>query len=279
MRTPPEEPLDLAAVARDDEVIERLRRSLSPDAAVVWGDDEDDSDDPSYAMLRTLQLDVGTGLPVGGPLPTVAGVTRRRRLGRGATVAIAAAGVLSLAGAAAASSSPGDPLYPVRSAIASAVHEAVQAVRPDRPAGSRPASPGDSTAPGAGVGTAARTAALVQQAQGSLAQAARLLAAGQYAAALAQLDRAGAVIDRLPAGPERSDLVARATQLRAALTAAQTAEPSRSGAHPGGSGASGNPARPAASTHPQHPTSGAGRAAPSAGHPDRSQPPSEQLRR
>jgi hypothetical protein len=60
--TPDEEPLDMTAVSADDVLVEQLRRSMSPDAAVVW-DDDDDIDDPAVALLRGLQRDVAADLP------------------------------------------------------------------------------------------------------------------------------------------------------------------------------------------------------------------------
>ena len=60
------DPIDLDAadaVVADDALVERLRHALSPDAAVVWDDDDEDSDDLSYGLLRALQRDVSADLP------------------------------------------------------------------------------------------------------------------------------------------------------------------------------------------------------------------------
>src|SRR3954468_24931488 len=92
--TPDDEPLDVHAVSEDDLLVEQLRHALSPDAAVVW-DDDDDELDPAFALLRALQLDVSAELPPEPFLPP--GVTellpRRRHLGRATTVAVIAASV------------------------------------------------------------------------------------------------------------------------------------------------------------------------------------------
>ena len=72
------DPIDLDAadaVVADDALVERLRRALSPEAAVVWGDDDDDADDLSYALLRALQSDVSTDLDE-ALLPAAAGAGR-----------------------------------------------------------------------------------------------------------------------------------------------------------------------------------------------------------
>lgn len=52
--TPDDDPLDVRAVSDDDVRVELLRHALSPDAAVVW-DDEDDELDPAFALLRALR--------------------------------------------------------------------------------------------------------------------------------------------------------------------------------------------------------------------------------
>src|SRR4051794_36817850 len=152
--TSDDEPLDVGAVSEDDLLVEQLRHALSPDAAVVW-DDDDDELDPAFALLRALQTDVAANLPVGETiLPS--GVTpllpRRRHLGRTATIAAVTAGVLSIAGVAAAA--PGMPLSGVRHAVSDAVASAVDAITPDTPVGptvvdpslspsAKPTPPGD----------------------------------------------------------------------------------------------------------------------------------------
>ena len=195
-----DEPMDLEAVAADDALVERLRRSLSPHDAVVWGDDEDDSEDLSYALLHALQSDVSAELPPAPALPAtvVPLASRRRALGRTATVTAIAAGVLSLAGAsAAATSSPGDPLYGMRSAVASAVQEVVDAITPAAPIGpvqNDPAAAATPTAtvspPGAAVSAAARSASAVRQIQERLTTADRLLDDGRAKPAGQVLDQA-----------------------------------------------------------------------------------------
>ncbi|MFN2523205.1 MAG: hypothetical protein ABR614_07840, partial [Mycobacteriales bacterium] len=121
---------DLDPINADDALVERLRRALSPDDAIVWGDDDEDADDAGYALLRALQHDVSTE-PVLAPLAQVVPLRRTHRLGRGAAVAAVTAGVLSLAGVAAAATTP--PLAGVRSAVADAVHQVVDAVTPAQP--------------------------------------------------------------------------------------------------------------------------------------------------
>lgn len=223
--TPDDEPLDVAAVNADDGAVERLRRALSPDAAVVW-DDDDDEVDPAVGLLRALQRDVTTDLPVDQPgLPAeVIPLASRRRLGRGATVAVVAASVLSLGGVAAASSS-GGPLSGVRHAVSSAVTDVVNAITPDAPVGPKPAKPSpSSTPPGSEVSAAARSAAAAIQLDALLLKAARFLDRGQYAAASEQLDTVARRLPLVTNTTAHDALAARLTALQARLAAVRDRE-------------------------------------------------------
>lgn len=235
--TPDDDPLDAAAVGADDALVERLRRSTTPQDAVVW-DDDDDLDDPGYALLLALVRDVSADLPAGDDiLPT--GVTpllpRRRHLTRGATVGLVAAGVLSIAGAAAAAA-PGQPLSGVRSAVASAVTSVVDAITPSEPvgpggaAGEPNARPTPSaTPPGVIVSAAARDAAAVTQIRANLDRAATLLRAGHDAAAGQQLDAAARKLALVQDADVRAALAAELADLRAQLAA-----PHATATHPAG---------------------------------------------
>jgi hypothetical protein len=202
--TADEQPLDLEAVTADDQLVERLRAALdaptragsvSPQDAVVWDDEDDDvAEDLSYALLRALQRDVSADLDDAAPALPI--VPRRRTFGRTATVAAVAAGVLSLTGvAAAATSSPGDPMYGVRSAVADAVHNALDAITPSAPvvATEAPAVATPTatvTPPGVAVSTAARSASAARQIEERIDTAERLLDRGRPTAAGEVLDQA-----------------------------------------------------------------------------------------
>jgi hypothetical protein len=218
-----EEPVDLDAIAADDAMVERLRASISPSDAVVWGDDDDtagDGEDLSYALLRALQLDVSAELddaPAVLPL-----VTRRRAFGRTATVAALTAGVLSLAGAAAAAtSSPGDPMYGVRSAVASAVHDALDAITPSEPAGSVADAPAAATPTvtitprGTAVSATARSVSAARQIEERLATADRLLDRGRATAAGEVLDQAERRLPLVLDAGQRSEYQRQIDALRA----------------------------------------------------------------
>jgi hypothetical protein len=241
-------PVDLSVVEADDALVERLRGSLSPRAAVVWGDDDDElGDDPSYALLRALQNDVNAELQQ-APSAAAAVVPlapRRRALGRTATVAALTVGALSLAGAAAAAtSSPGDAMYGVRSAVAAAVHEVVIAVTPAQPLGpSQPAAP---AAPvvresprGTSVSAAAASAAAARQVVERLETAARLLAAGRREAAGQVLDQAERRLPLVTDPGLRAKLDAQLAELRAKvadLPAEDRGKPAGTPVAPHGSG-------------------------------------------
>jgi len=223
-----DEPIDLDAadaVVADDALVERLRHALSPDAAVVWDDDDVDSDDLSYALLRALQRDVSTDLGDPAPVAEVVPLAeRRRRFGRAATVAAVAAGVLSVAGAAAAAtSSPGDPLYGVRSAVSSAVHNALDAITPPK-SGDAPApvaaTPTATISPrGAQVSAAARSAGAVVQIEERLTVAARLIDNGRGIAAGEVLDQAQRRLLLVSDVAQRSAFQLRIDALRARIAA------------------------------------------------------------
>lgn len=190
------DPVDMSAVAADGELVEQLRRALSPRDAVVW-DDDDAELDPAFALLRALQLDVAADLPLDPILPV--GVTRLtpRRFGRTATIAAITAGVLSIGGVAAAASAPGSTLGGVRSAVSAAVSTVVNAITPDSPVGPAVAAPPakdepspKATPPGELVSAAARSASAATQITAELDQAGRFLTSGQYVAAKEQLDAA-----------------------------------------------------------------------------------------
>jgi hypothetical protein len=218
--TPDEEPLDMTAVSADDVLVEQLRRSMSPDAAVVW-DDDDDIDDPAFALLRGLQRDVAADLP---QLPSIlprevtslAG--RRRGFGRGAAVAAVTAGVLSIAGVAAAQ--PGRPLSGVRTAVESAVTHVVDAITPSSPVGPTTAtthrSPSPAASPKASPRSEAARSAATDVAK-ALDSAQRLLDRGQTTAAMQQLDRATRALARVTDPAVRVPLAARLASLNARL--------------------------------------------------------------
>lgn len=225
--TPDEEPLDLAAVAADDQLVEQLRHSLSPDAAVIW-DDDDDEVDPAFALLRSLQRDVSGDLPAESadtPPGIIELLPRRRRLSRSATIAAVAAGVLSIGGVAAASA-PGQPLAGMRSAVANAVSDAVDAITPDAPVGpalvdpTRTSTPSPkATPPGDAVSAAARSAAAVLQIEANLDRAVSFLDDGKYEPAQAQLDAAARKLDYVIVPADHNRLAARLAQLQARLAA------------------------------------------------------------
>jgi hypothetical protein len=225
--TPDEEPLDMTAVATDDAMVEQLRRSLSPDAAVIW-DDDDELDDPALALLRGLQRDVAADLP---QLPSIlprevtslAG--RRRGFGRGAAVAAVTAGVLSIAGVAAAQ--PGRPLSGVRTAVEHAVTDVVDAITPSAPVGPTTARPHRSPSGAASPTSsprreAARAAAAAAEVAQALDSAQRFLDRGQTTAAQEQLDRATRALARLADPAVRGPLATRLAALNARLAGTET---------------------------------------------------------
>jgi hypothetical protein len=218
--TPDEEPLDMTAVAADDAKVEQLRRSMSPDSAVVW-DDDDDIDDPAFALLRGLQRDVAADLP---QLPSILPrevtslASRRRGFGRGAAVAAVTAGVLSVAGVAAAQ--PGRPLSGVRIAVESAVTHVVDAITPSAPVGPTSAtahrSPSAAASPKASPRSEAASSAAADVTK-ALDSAQRLLDRGQTTAAKEQLDRATRALARVTDPAVRAPLAARLGVLNARL--------------------------------------------------------------
>jgi hypothetical protein len=228
--TPDDEPLDVQAVNEDDVLVERLRHALSPENAVVWDDDEDDMD-PGYALLRALQLDVSADLPSEPILP--AGITellpRRRHLSRTATMAVVAASVLSIGGAAAASA-PGQPLAGARHAVSDAVATAVDAITPDSPVGPavveathspspKPSPPGDA------VSDAARSAAAVLQIEDNLDRAEAFLDKGRAEPAEQQLDAAARKLNYVTDLAEHARLEARLTALQTRLASMPSPSP------------------------------------------------------
>jgi hypothetical protein len=246
--TPEDDPLDLEAVKADDAKIERLRHALSPDAAVVW--DDDDDEDPGYALLRAVQLDVSADLPDEAILPpdVVPFLPRRRHLSRTATIAVVAASVLSIGGVAAASA-PGQPLAGVRHAVSDAVANAVDAITPDSPVGPTVADATKSaeptakpTPPGDAVSDAARSASAILQIEHNLDRAAALLDDGRYAAAAPQLDAAARKLGYVIDAVEHARLEARLIGLQVRLAAAPTAEPSHGPADGKGDGKGSNAA-------------------------------------
>lgn len=235
--TPDDAPLDLTAVGADDALIESLRRSLSPEAAVVWDDDQEELD-PGYALLRALQLDVIADLPSEPILPAnVTPLVTRRGIGRGATVAILVAGVVSIGGVAAASA-PGQPLAGVRSAVASALGSAVSALTPDvraasgrepseapHPTGSA-AAPQDPAEASSGTDVAAaRPAAAAAQVDAELAAAQRALDRGQEAVARRLLTLAARKLPLVLDEVTHGALAKRLAALRDRLAAAGEPEP------------------------------------------------------
>jgi hypothetical protein len=232
--TPDDEPIDMAGVSADDRMVEKLRHALSPDSAVIW-DDEDDEVDPAIALLRALQRDVSSDLPSDFALPPRVGgaVPRRRRLGRGATVAAVAAGVLSIGGVAAAAA-PGQPLAGMRSAVSSAVSHVVHAITLDAPAGPAVAAPSHTSRPstnptagGQAVSAAARSASAVLQIEANLARAESFLNQGKYSPANAQLAAAARKLDYVVGAADRARLATRLAALKARLAA--TPDPAASG--------------------------------------------------
>lgn len=221
--TPDDDPLDVSAVGADDQLVERLRRSLSPDAAVVWDDDDEDAD-PAFGLLRALQRDVAADLPEAEPV-VPAGVTAlpvRRRLGRGAAVAAVAAGVLSIGGVAAASSS-GGPLSGVRHAVSSAMTSVVAAITPDAPVGPKNAArhhPVATASPSATSAFAAPSVPMTaRQLDALLTKAAGFLDHAQYAAAREQLDTVARKLPGVTDPAAHDALAARLAALRSRLPA------------------------------------------------------------
>lgn len=229
-----DEPIDFSAVSETDALVERLRASLhaaeAPRAAVVW-DDDDDTDEPAYALLSALQRDVSSDLPT--PFmtrPVVALDSRRRGVGRAATVAAVTAGVLSLAGAAAASSSPGDALYGVRTAVASAVGSVLDAVTPSSPVGPKPegvraSATATATAGirGDQVSDQARSTNAIRQIKDRLATADRLIKQEKWTAALNVLAKAERSLEAvLPA--DRGLLPKQINDLQALALSGQAAD-------------------------------------------------------
>jgi hypothetical protein len=233
--TPDDDPLDIAAVSSDDALVEQLRHALSPDAAVVW-DDEDDDVDPALALLRALQVDVSAGVAADSNTILPTGVTellpRRRHLGRGATIAVVSAAVLSVAGVAAASA-PGQPLAGVRHAVSAAVSHAVShavdALTPDSPVGpvveaterpsAKPMPPGDA------VSAAERSASAVRQIEANLDRAAALIDDGRYQPAKNQLNAAASKLLYVTDAGVKAGLQSRLTALQSRLAAMPTAKP------------------------------------------------------
>jgi hypothetical protein len=294
--TPDDEPLDMTLISADDEMVESLRRSvspsLSPEAAVVWDDDEDDSD-PAYALLRLLQRDVSEDLPVAGsslPPEVTPLIPRQRRFGRGTTVAAIAVGVISLGGVAAASV-PGAPLAGVRQSIATAVSNVVQAITPSSPVGPATASPTPSASPsetpeaeptedapaaadrtatqqaqpgqplrsGHVVSAAARSAAAAKQVKADLDRAERFLDAKDYPAARSSLDAAAHQLPLVLDGSTHDALQKRLSQLRARLSGHPASphpsvSPSRQPSGKGSGHSSTKPAKSHAPTQSVQPT-------------------------
>ena len=220
-----DEPFDLDAVAGDDAMVERLRASLSPGDSVGSADD---SGDLSYALLRALQDDVSAELD---PPPVVVPIGPRRRVfGRAATVAAVTAGVLSLAGAAAAATaSPGAPLSGVRSAVASAVHDALDAITPSESVESPAAAPteaGPAVSPrGEAVSAAARSAGATNQIEERIALAERLLDRGRLTAAGEVLDQAQRRLPLVQDAAKRAGYQEQIDRLRARALAAPARGP------------------------------------------------------
>ncbi|MCW2569958.1 MAG: hypothetical protein JWO88_16 [Frankiales bacterium] len=250
---PDDEPLDIVAVTADDRLVEELRQALDPDAAVV-SDDDDDELDPAVALLRTLQIEVGADLQEGGPIlpPGLLELAPgRRRLGRGATIAVVAASVLSLGGVAAASA-PGQPLAGVRSAVSTAVSDVVDAITPSSPTGSAQVASTHSpkptprpTPPGDAVSAAARSAAAVRQITANLDRAAVFLDAGKYTPAKEQLDAAERKLVYVSDPAVKAPLAARLASLRVQLATNPSPKPSHAAqngtSERGGKGHSGDP--------------------------------------
>jgi hypothetical protein len=251
--TPDDDPLDLAAVGSDDAGVEKLRHALSPDGAVVW-DDDDDELDPAFALLRALQADVAADLPDRAAIlpPDVTELLpRRRRLGRGATIAAVAAGVLSIGGVAAAA--PGHPLAAVGSAVSSAVSNIIDSITPDAPVGpavvesTRTGEPTGKptgkptvkpTPAGDAVSDAARSASAVKQVTANLDRAAAFLDQGKDQPAGNQLDAAARKLGYVMDPATRSRLASRLASLRALLGTHPAAKPSKAAAGSSGTGTS-----------------------------------------
>jgi hypothetical protein len=230
---PDDEPLDIQAVHEDDALVERLRHALSPEASDRWDDDQGDMD-PGYALLRALQIDVSSDLPTESILPAevIELLPRRRHLSRTATVAVLAAGVLSIGGAAAASA-PGQPLAGVRHAVSDAVSTAVSAITPDAPASPKAVRPETlpspkPTPPGDAVSDAARSANAILQIEANLAKAARFLDDGKTEPAKAQLDAAARKLVYVTDAAQKTRLQGLLTALQTRLAAVPAASPKAS---------------------------------------------------
>lgn len=229
-------PSQPAAVQRDDELIERLRRAVTTDA-VVWGDDEPE-DDPAIAALLAVLKDV-TGMPLVevAPLAVVLPLRRRRGLVRGSAVAACALGLLSVAGVAAAS--PGSPLYAVRTAVSSAVRSVVDVVSPSGPAAAAsrslpslqfrpsptatathlPVLPTVSTPAPIAASPAVRTVEAARRVAALLDRAQVHLSAGRYVPAGQLLDLAERRLPEVSVQDGRTGLAARLAALRAVADA------------------------------------------------------------
>lgn len=242
--SPDEQPLDLGAVSRDEDLVEALRSGDADDVLLS---------DPALAALGALLDDVSQDLPEPAVLPVretapvvpaaVLPLRRRRAASRVALVAAVGVGVLSVGGVAAAT--PDSPLRPVRDALASAVggtvQEIVAAVTPDAPfdpSGDRPRSatspspsPSPSASPSAASSTAASpTSVAASRAASASPRASRPAAAGVRSPqatpgqTVSAESRSRAAANRVSAALSRAEKALDAGRLQAADADLDTAE-------------------------------------------------------
>jgi hypothetical protein len=139
--------------------------------------------------------------------------------------------VLSLAGAAAAaSSSPGDALYGVRSAVATAVQDVVDAITPARPVGPAPqvmaATPTATITPrGQDVSALARSLSAIRQIEDRLTLAESHLDEGRFRPAIQLLDQAESRFEQVLDLTVRAGLANRVEELRDRAAAMSAAAP------------------------------------------------------
>jgi hypothetical protein len=233
-------PLDLTQLGADHRAIESLRASLYEDPSYGFGG----GPEPAVRLLHDLLRDVDVDVPPAGPVVREAPVLAlaeapaRRRLPRnGALVAVLAAGLVSVGGAAAASTMApaGTPLHGLGQSLRSGVGAVVTAVSlPEQTASAAGAQARPEAGPTVAAGAAPspatqRPAAVDAESQAAarrvaslLDAAQRLLAQGLPRPASARLDTAAHhLVDVGP--PDAAPLSARLEQLRRDVRAASAA--------------------------------------------------------
>jgi hypothetical protein len=241
-------PLRHAEVTADDDAIEQLRALQGGAAHARRAALEDDA---ALALLHHLLHDVADEMPdaqadAGRPSPggrrgsvvvPLSGgeAPRRRRLSRTAVAVGVSAGVLSLTGVAAASTSAphGTPLHALGATVRSALGAVAAAVTPPqtppkqaRPASPTPAGPAspDASAPGRSISVDTRSAAAARKVSAQLDRAEQLLGAGRAAAAGQRLDTAERLLPDVRPVHGAAELAARLAALRAQVSDGAAAE-------------------------------------------------------